>query len=338
MQTRRATVRSLAKINLDLRVLQKNADGYHELRTVFQTISLADTIGIEFEPARRRKITIDDAAGIPNNLIVRAAHALLDEMKVTAKIHFTLEKQTPMGGGLGGGSSNAAAVLLTLPVLAGRQVPMDRLTWIGYGLGSDVPFFLHGGTQLGLGRGTELYPQPDVHKQPLLLVSPGIQVSTEAAYAALGRGLTFTGSSSKINSFQSYVRALESGRSASAASGFSANDFESVVFKQFPQLSKIAARLRESVKLRESARLQRLDAGVRMSGSGSTLFALFESERDRERAVRSLSGDRVMEGCRLIEASLVSRRGYRRLWRRQLAEHLVPLKDDSWPLRSRYDR
>jgi len=326
MQSRCATVRSLAKINLDLRVLHRNPDGYHELRTVFQTISLADTIGIEFEPAKRRKITIDDPAAIPDNLIVRAAHAVLDEVKVAARVHFSLAKHIPMGGGLGGGSSNAAAVLLALPVLAGRWIPMDRLTWVGCALGSDVPFFLHGGTQLGLGRGTELYPQPDVHNQPVLLVSPDVQVPTGPAYAALDRSLTFTGSSSSINSFQCYVRALERERSALAASEFSKNDFESVVFKQFPQLSKISVRLRK------------LDAVVRMSGSGSTIFALFASERDRERALKSLSGDRVMEGCRLIEASLVSRRGYQRLWRRQLAEHLVPLKDNAWPLRSRYER
>jgi 4-diphosphocytidyl-2-C-methyl-D-erythritol kinase len=332
MEVRRATVRSLAKINLDLRVLHKNPDGYHELRTVFQTISLADTIGVEFEPSKRRKITIDDPAGIPDNLMVRAAHAVLDEMKVAALVHFSLSKQIPMGGGLGGGSSNAAAVLLALPVLAGRPIPMDRLSWIGYGLGSDVPFFLNGGTQLGLGRGTELYSQADLRRQPILLVSPSIQVATGAAYAALDRSLTFTGSSSSINSFQAYVRALDQERSALAASELSANDFESVVFRQFPQLNKIAARLRKPAGLRK------LDAGVRMSGSGSTIFMLFASGRDRERALKVLSGDRVMEGCRLIEASLVSRSGYQRLWRRQLVEHLVSSKDYSWPLRSRYER
>lgn len=323
---RRATLRSLAKINLDLRVLHKNPDGFHELRTVFQTISLADTIEVEYERAKRREVTIEDSAGIADNLIVKAAHALLDEMKLAARVHFRLEKEIPMGGGLGGGSSNAAAVLLALPALTGRRVPIERLTWIAYQLGSDVPFFLHGGTQIGVGRGTELYPQMDVHNQPVLLVLPNVQVATGPAYAGLNRSLTFTGSSSSINSFQSYVRALGSGRSALAASEFSANDFESVVFKQYPQLGKIAARLRS------------LSGGVRMSGSGSTLFALFASRADRERAVRGLSKDRAMKGCRLIEASLVSRGGYQRLWRRQLAEHLVPFKEDSWPPRSRYER
>ena len=325
MEPRRATLRSLAKINLDLRVLHKNPDGYHELRTVFQTISLADTIQVEFEPANRRKVTLEDALNIPDNLIVRAAHAVLDEMKISARVHFRLEKKIPMGGGLGGGSSNAAAVLLALPVLAGRRITLDRLASIGHNLGSDVPFFLHGGTQLGVGRGTELYRQPDPRGQPLLLVLPSVPVPTGPAYGALNRSLTFTGSSSSINGFQAYVRALEQERSALAASELSANDFESVVFQQFPQLRKIAARLRK------------FSGGVRMSGSGSAIFALFASRQDRERAVQGLSDDRAMEGCRLIQASLVGRGGYRRLWRRRLAEHLVP-KDHSWPLRSRYEQ
>ncbi len=309
---RQATVRSLAKINLDLRILNKRSDNFHELRTVFQSISLADTIEISCEPATRKKVSIDDELQIPDNLIVRAANAVLDVAGAKVDVRFRLSKQIPMGGGLGGGSSNAAAVLLALPVLAGVAIPMERLQWIAHDLGSDVPFFLHGGTRLGVGRGGELYPQPDIHSLPVLLIFPPVQVATGPAYAALDRGLTFTGSSSSINSFQAYAQALECGRSAMAASPFSANDFESVVFKQHPQLAKVAARLRK------------FSPAVRMSGSGSTIFALFESKDDRGRAVSGLVGDRAFEGCRVIEAELVSRGGYRRLWRRQLAEHLVP--------------
>src|SRR5579859_3629042 len=112
--TRHARIKSLAKINLDLRVLQRRADGFHELRTVFQTISLADTIDIEYEPARRTDISIDDPLAIPGNLVLKAAQAVLDALKIHARVHFRLRKQIPMGGGLGGGSSNAAAVLLAL--------------------------------------------------------------------------------------------------------------------------------------------------------------------------------------------------------------------------------
>jgi 4-diphosphocytidyl-2-C-methyl-D-erythritol kinase len=321
---RHARVKSLAKINLDLRVLAKRPDGFHDLRTVFQTVSLADEIEMDFEPSRRRDIQLEDSLAIPDNLILRAANILLDEMKVKARIRIRLRKNIPMGGGLGGGSSNAAAMLLALPVLAGKIVPMERLIQIGFELGSDVPFFLHGGTQLGFGRGGELYPQADVQLKPILLVTPDIHVSTGPAYEALGRGLTFTDSSSSINNFQAFVRALDEGRDAVAATAFSANDFEAVVFRQHPQLRKIAARLRA------------LSPAVRMSGSGSTIFALFASERDREKAFSGFSKDPICKGCRVMKAELVSRAGYQRLWRRQLKEHLVPFKEDLWPPRSRY--
>jgi len=324
---RTARIKSLAKINLDLRVLAKRPDGFHDLRTVFQTVSLADEIGIEFERARRSEVSIDDPLAIPNNLILKAAHAILSEMNIAARVRFRLAKCIPMGGGLGGGSSNAAAVLLALPVLAGKIVSLDRLLQIGHEFGSDVPFFLHGGTQLGFGRGGELYPQADVHLKPILLVTPDIHVSTGPAYAALGRGLTFTSLSSSINDFQAFVRVLDETRDVVAAGALSVNDFETVVFRQHPQLRKIAARLRT------------LSPSVRMSGSGSTIFALFESVEERERAGSKLRKDPALRGCRISEAELISRRGYQRLWRRQLKEHLVPFKiGDLWPPRSRYAR
>lgn len=321
--TRTARIKTLAKINLDLRVLARRPDGFHDLRTVFQTVSLSDEIEIEFERSRRREVSIDDPQAIPDNLILKAAHAILDEMKLAARVSFRLHKKIPMGGGLGGGSSNAASVLLALPVLAGKAIPMDRLIELASDFGSDVPFFLHGGTQLGFGRGGELYPLPDVHLKPILLVTPDIHVSTGPAYAALGRGLTFEASSSSINNFQAFVRVLDETRDIVAASAFSGNDFETVVFRQHPQLRKIAARLRT------------LSPGVRMSGSGSTIFALFESVEDRERA---LVNARLFKGCRVMKAELVSRRSYQRLWRRQLKEHLVTANEDLWPPRSRYAR
>jgi 4-diphosphocytidyl-2-C-methyl-D-erythritol kinase len=311
---RRATIKSLAKINLDLRVLHQRPDGFHELRTVFQTISLADTIDIEYEPARRTNISIDDPLAIPGNLVVRAAQAVLDALKIHARVHFRLRKSIPMGGGLGGGSSNAAAVLIALPVLAGK--PLE--TEIGSALGSDVPFFLTGGTAVGIGRGTEVYEIPDLKPEPILVVSPGLHVATGPAYKALGRGLTASDSSSKINEFQAFVRVLASGHSAGAASPFSANDFEAVVFREFPQLQII------------ERKLSKLGAGVRMTGSGSAIIAVFGSRTERDRA------EAVLKGRHLVfPASLVSRAGYRRLWRRQLSEHLGG-DETLWPLQSRY--
>src|SRR5215469_1399251 len=139
-------VHAFAKLNLDLRVLYKRPDNFHELRSVFQTISLADEITIRFSRSRRTEITISGSIDIPDNLIVKAARLCLDEMKVTAKVEFHLDKRIPMGAGLGGGSSDAAAVMLALPTLARKRIPTDRLMALCANLGSDVPFFLLGGT------------------------------------------------------------------------------------------------------------------------------------------------------------------------------------------------
>jgi 4-diphosphocytidyl-2-C-methyl-D-erythritol kinase len=318
-------LKALAKINLDLRVLQKRPDGFHELRTVFQTISLADSIEIDYEPARRTEITLDGNVDIPDNLIVRAAEAVLQAIKTRARIRFRLNKIIPMGGGLGGGSSDAAAVLLALPVLAGKPAPVHE---IAATLGSDVPFFLEGGTAVAVGRGTELYSLPDVAEQPILLAASGVHVATGPAYQALNRGLTFTGSLCSINSFQAFVRALRDVRRADLACAFSENDFEAVVFRQFPKLKTMRGKLSKL-------------GSARMTGSGSAIFSIYASAEERERARQSLDGDRLsrrlFEGCGLLPARLVSRRTYQRLWLRQLAEHLDPQKN-LWPPRSRYAR
>ena len=323
---RTAKLKSLAKINLDLRILHKRPDGYHELRTVFQTISLADTIIVEYEPAKRTHLTID--SDIPDNLIIRAAQAVLDATRTTARINFRLTKNIPMGGGLGGGSSNASAVLLALPALMGVTPSLTdrhvRLEEIAVSLGSDVPFFLHGGAAIALGRGTEMYPIADLKELPAIIVSTGLHVATGPAYAALNRGLTFTESSNKISGFQEFVRALDGSRRADLACALSENDFEAVVFRQFPKLKSILGKLSKV-------------SAARMTGSGSSMFALFESIEARERARKVLDRDRVFQAGGLLPARLVSGRAYRQLWRRQLQEHIVP-DDALWPPRSRYAR
>lgn len=313
-------LKALAKINLDLRVLNKRLDGFHELRTVFQTISLGDSIQIDYEPARRTELKLDGNVDIPDNLILRAAQAVLEATKTNARIRFRLEKRIPMGGGLGGGSSDAAAILLALPVLAGKSVPIRE---VAADLGSDVPFFLEGGTAVAVGRGTEFYNLPDIAEQPILVASSGLHVATGPAYQVLDRGLTFTGSLYRINGFQEFVRALGDERRADLASASSENDFEAVVFRQFPKLKTIRAKLSKSGVV------------ARMTGSGSAIFAIYASERDRERARKSLDRERVFEGCELYSARLVSRRNYQRMWRRQLAPDTAP-ETNLWPPRSRY--
>jgi 4-diphosphocytidyl-2-C-methyl-D-erythritol kinase len=303
---RRATLRSLAKINLDLRVLNKNPDGFHEMRTVFHTISLADTITVEFEAARRTEISIDDPLAIADNLIVRAARSVLDALKVKARVHFRLSKKIPMGGGLGGGSSNAAAVVLALPVLAERALALEKMMELAAALGSDVPFFLLGGAAVGVGRGTELHPLPDLAEEPILLAVSGLHVSTPEAYKGLNRGSTFNGSSQSINSFQAAVWALDQARSAAVVSSICQNDFEASVFRQHPRLKTIRSKLSE------------VSEGARMTGSGSSIFALFRSAQEREDAEQHLLRDAAFRDCRLVRCKLVSRKSYQRLWGKQL--------------------
>src|SRR5262245_48027189 len=180
-ELRRARTRALAKINLDLRVLGKRPDGYHELRTIFQTISLADHLEIEFSAARKTVIELDDPLGIADNLVTRATQLVMQALRVSGRVTIRLRKRIPVGAGVGGGSSDAAAILLALPALAGKVLSLPVACEIAQKLGSDVPFFLQGGTAAGIGRGSEVFPLPDFPRRWGLLIAPGFPVSTAAA-------------------------------------------------------------------------------------------------------------------------------------------------------------
>ncbi len=315
---RRARLRALAKINLGLRVLHKRSDGFHELRTVFQTISLADTLEVEFEPARRTTVELSGGPQIADNIVIRAARDVMQAMRTTGRVRFHLTKRIPLGAGLGGGSSDAAAVLLALPVLAGRELEGEELISLAAQLGSDVPFFLLGGTALGLGRGTELYPLPQMPPAALALVCPAVHVSTAEAYGALGRGLTSDVKQNMIDSFQSRVWQWGTGMSTGSPAGVLGNDFEGVVFDRHPELRTLKRKL-----LRLGAR------AAMMTGSGSALFGLFDSRKDAARACSAFGGGQA------FTAATVSRERYRAMWTRQMAAHCV---ERIWPLRSRYLR
>lgn len=276
-----------AKINLGLRILGQRPDGYHELRTVFQTISLADRLEVACETAAETRIDlICDRSDLANddNLAVRAARALLERLDLTAHVKIRLQKNIPSGAGLGGGSSDAAAVLMAL----GRQVrtPPDEadLYEIAAGLGSDVSFFLVGGTALGIGRGEEIYPLEEPPPQPVVIVTPDIAVSTPWAYREFDEqqapGKLTPGSQHRIiGGFCSAIRAYDAGGAMNLA-GMIANDFEQIVFRQFPQLETIKQKL--------------LAAGAHcasMSGSGSALFGVFESGKEAGAAVESLASE-----------------------------------------------
>ena len=312
---RRARVDALAKINLGLKVLQKRADGYHELRTVYQTISLADTIDVEFNPARRTSIELTSDLEIADNLVLRAARLAMDAMRASGQVRFRLKKRIPIGAGLGGGSSDAAAVLLALPALAGKRIPGDVLVRLAGELGSDVPFFLLGGTALGVGRGSEAYPLPDLPRSRGLLVAPDIHVSTSEAYQALGRNLTFEPQRNMISSFQSWVWRSEVGVSEECGLLSAGNDFEPVVFRLHPRLRTIKARLRKVGA--EPAML---------TGSGSALFGLFRTREKLEAALPLFQKEKAFPFV------FVSRASYRALWRRRLGLHI---EEELWPPQNR---
>jgi 4-diphosphocytidyl-2-C-methyl-D-erythritol kinase len=312
----RVRVRSLAKINLDLRVLQKRPDGFHELRTIFQTISLADTIGIEYQRGRT-KIELKSNLNIPGNLILKAADSVMKSMRATGSLRFNLTKRIPLGGGLGGGSSNAAAVLLALPALLGKSVGFEKLLELAAELGSDVPFFLLGGTAAGLGRGTELFPLPDAPSRPGLLIAPGIHSSTPAAYAALHRKVLPEVPTDMINKFQAVAWNISSRTEAAGT-----NDFETVVFRQHPQLESIKGKLLKLGAWR-----------AMMTGSGSALFGLFPSRELRDRAAEWFRKE--FSSYQVHPFAMVSRSRYQALWRRQLE---VSPGNRTWPPQDRYAR
>jgi 4-diphosphocytidyl-2-C-methyl-D-erythritol kinase len=305
-------VPAYAKLNLGLRVLYRRPDGYHEIRTVFQTISLADRLDITFKPARTTRVTIQGTPEIPDNLIERAAHLVLEAMRIQGDISFHLKKNIPIGAGLGGGSSDAAAVLLALPVLVGKALPAERLHAIAIQLGSDVPFFLHGGTALGMGRGEELYPLPGLPAARALLVAPEIRSSTAEAYRDLSAQLTSIALQNKLSSFQQEIwRGVTSG-----SIGVDENDFEEVVFARHRELRQTKEQL-----LRYGAE------SAAMTGSGSAIFGMFAEAKQLERARKSFPNEAV------FPISFVSRAQYRSAWRRALKLHV---EGTLWPPRSRY--
>jgi 4-diphosphocytidyl-2-C-methyl-D-erythritol kinase len=303
-------VPAYAKLNLGLRVLYRRPDGYHELRTVFQTISLADRLDIDFTPSRTTRIEIEGTPEIADNLIERACSFALEAMKVHAHVRFTLRKTIPMGAGLGGGSSDAAAVLLALPVLARKSLPAP---YLAAQLGSDIPFFLHGGTALGLGRGEELYPLPDLPATRGLLVVPNVHSSTAEAYRDLSPTLTSIRLQNKLVSFQGEVW-----RAAVDEVSVDENDFEEVVFARHPELKRIKQRL---------CRLGAKPAA--MTGSGSAIFGIFADSEKLNRARKSFPETTV------FPISFLSRAQYRSAWRQALGRALdLHAQGNLWPPQS----
>ncbi len=283
---------SFAKINLHLRVLGKRPDGFHELCTVFQTVSLHDRM--RFEAAEELSMTCDDPA-IPigeANLMIRAASRLRESSGTTAGARLHLEKRIPSPGGLAGGSSNAAVTLIGLMRLWELDVADGDLMTIAAELGSDVPFFLEGGTMLGTGRGERLETLPDFECDSLLIVTPNVAVSTAAAYAGLrAESLTSQALATKLTVCRSEAENVLADIEAGA------NDFENTVLAAFPEIKDVREML-SGLGARK----------VLLSGSGASVFAIFDNILTRQTALEALS---QKADWRSFAAATVSRAEYR---------------------------
>jgi 4-diphosphocytidyl-2-C-methyl-D-erythritol kinase len=278
---REVRIPAFAKINLRLEIFGKRPDGYHELRTIFQSVSLHDELRLRAAPWPGITLTIRGNEALASepaegNLVYRAVRALQKELRVRSGVEIELHKMIPAGGGLGGGSSDAAAALAGYLRLTGRTLPLPRLMELGASLGADVPFFLLGGRALGVNRGDEIYPLEDGPRQTVLIVAPrGIRVPTADAYRWLAApALTKSAASPKLWRFCAL--------SWSAQGTGLVNDFERAIFRRIPRLGKIKRAL-----LREGA------AEALLAGSGSAVFGVFPSPAKARRAVCGFPNDQT---------------------------------------------
>ena len=286
-------VPAYAKVNLRLDVLGRRTDSYHELRTIFQTISLHDILVLETkrEPGIDLRIAgnsqLADEPG-QDNLVYRAIEQLGREIGFQHGVRAGLTKRIPVGRGLGGGSSDAAAALLGLLRLTGKRIEAARLLEIASGLGADVPFFLQGGCALGIGRGNEIYPLPDAPRRQVLVISPHeIAVPTKDAYQWLSEELTKGEDPTKLFRFCALCWSPQGGALS--------NDFEAAVFPRYPRLAAIKREL-----------LEQGAAEASLAGSGSAVFGIYQHPAKARRAARAFPRDQV------FLCSTLSRAEYRR--------------------------
>ncbi len=296
------TIRSFAKINLGLAIGTPRKDGFHDLRTIYQTIGLHDVLKIDVARGVGIEIRCKDSR-VPDdetNTCWRVAERVLRVLKQRAKVVITIEKKLPVQGGIGGGSSNAVATMLGLEKVLKANLPGQERLRIATEVGSDLPLFLVGGTVLGLGRGEEVWPLPDLPAWDIVIATPEIGVSTPEAFRRWDElvksngKLTDTGLSDRISKFSrsafewliglptAGVPARGGDRAETllldlVRAGIE-NDFERVVFPEYPELRDVKRALE-----REGAKFASL------SGSGSTVFGLFSASAAAIKAAEKLS-------------------------------------------------
>ena len=259
---------AFAKLNLTLEVLGRREDGYHEIKSVMQTIDLADRL--EFIPSTDLQVECSDKSlGGQANLVWQAAQDLARAGGVEARARITIEKHIPTGMGLGGGSSDAACALVSLNQLWDLNLSLEDLAVIAAGIGSDVPFFLWGGTALAEGRGERVSPLPPLSPIPVTLICPDITLpdKTAAMYSKLTPASFSDGGVTRR-----MIQILSEGQIVGeSVGGLIHNAFDEVAWMAFPDLLPV----RQTLGLLSPGRFH-------LSGAGPALFALPSSETDRQ--------------------------------------------------------
>jgi 4-diphosphocytidyl-2-C-methyl-D-erythritol kinase len=267
-----------AKINLFLRVLRKRADGYHDIFSLMQKISLYDELTFAHYP---RGIVLhcpgSDLPENDNNLVVRAAKAIFDYCDYQSGIKITLVKKIPMTAGLGGGSSDAATTLIALNKLCSLKLKKNELIKLGAKIGADVPFFIFGNAALASGIGDKLKHLRNLPPLDLILIKPSFELSTKMVYENLNLRLTM-----EKNNY-SIPRILDLGDIVQVLH----NDLESVSIKIHPELTDLKQML-----LRHGA------LGALMSGSGPTVFGIFRNGNEAKKALKGIENE-ISGQCRV---------------------------------------
>ena len=283
---------SFAKINLHLQIIGKRIDRYHDVCTVFQTISLHDTLTFASDSEIRMTCGDETIPADSRNLVVRAASELREKYRIDCGVRIHLEKRIPAPGGLGGGSSNAATTLLALRKLWNIDASVDEIHQLAERLGSDVPFFLYGGTALGMGRGEIVEPIDDFVENYMLVVTPDVAVATREAFKRLSaHPLTKQESKRRLQICRFDLESADFKYTAFK------NDFEITVFAAYPEVERVKNTL--------------LDLGAdraMLSGSGGSVFAIFDKEETRQTALKAL--DREVN-WRKFAVATISRDKYR---------------------------
>ena len=283
--------RAFAKVNLGLEVLGKRDDGYHELRTILQTVDLHDELSFCRETEGISLTTNDPDIGTgPENLVVRAASLLAESASSSGLgVSIHLEKNVPPGMGLGGGSADAAVTLLALDALWDLHTSTRNLHQLAASIGMDVPFFLYGGTALAVGRGDEVYPLAVEVDWPIVLILPDFSISTTSAYASL----TLTKRRSDLT-LQHFVWTSPCVRDRL---GELVNHLERATGSHISKIQEYKQVL-----------LDRGALATMMSGSGSAVFGVFHDEL----SARSVANSLTREGLEAVATTTLTRQAYRR--------------------------